>query len=278
MQSSRTAITYDRNRFHPLIVSGQIAASIEHALSKREAHLLEVGIGTGRIAMPLIARGLRYTGLDLSVEMLNVCRAKCNGISNRVSLVEGDAQDLPFDPESFDALIAVHVWHLIPNLELALSQAIRVLKPDGLIFEGWEAQTEDSPELELQHRWIAAVAALGYQVTRGGHRAALENSQRFLAQHAQGSNETVIANWTLERSIQEVLESLEEGVFSFARRVPEQLRYRAASAVRNDLERQDLDLNTPIHSNWAFHLRTTQIQKTANQIMVERFTRTGAGG
>jgi ubiquinone/menaquinone biosynthesis C-methylase UbiE len=83
--------------------------------------LLEVGIGTGRMAVPLVQRGLRVTGLDASSGML--ARAKGKGLDR---LVRGGAYRLPFRDRTFDAAIFVHVLHILDDASRAIAEACRV--------------------------------------------------------------------------------------------------------------------------------------------------------
>jgi SAM-dependent methyltransferase len=83
--------------------------------------LLEVGVGTGRIAAPLGERGLAVTGLDASRGMLDRARAK--GVPR---LVRGSAYALPFRERAFDAALFVHVLHLLQDPGAALREAGRV--------------------------------------------------------------------------------------------------------------------------------------------------------
>lgn len=85
--------------------------------------VLEVGVGTGRIALPLQNKGFTVTGLDISVKMMEKAREK--GIQH---LVIGDATNLPFLDKFFDAFISVHVFHLLEKRELMMREAARVTK------------------------------------------------------------------------------------------------------------------------------------------------------
>lgn len=83
--------------------------------------LLEVGVGTGRIALPLTAAGLEVTGVDASAGMLAFARSK-----KLDRLVRGSAYRLPFADGSFDAALFVHVLHILEEPQRALSEACRV--------------------------------------------------------------------------------------------------------------------------------------------------------
>jgi ubiquinone/menaquinone biosynthesis C-methylase UbiE len=80
--------------------------------------VLELGVGTGRLAVPLMERGFRVVGVDMSRKMLDQGRGK--GLER---LVLGDVRRLPFRPKSVDAVLAVHVLHLIENLRDVLTEA-----------------------------------------------------------------------------------------------------------------------------------------------------------
>ncbi len=83
--------------------------------------ILEVGVGTGRVARPLLDRGFAVTGLDASWGMLSHARGK-----RLPRLVHGSAYRLPFDRGAFDATLFVHVLHLLDRPLEALSEAGRV--------------------------------------------------------------------------------------------------------------------------------------------------------
>ena len=95
---------------------------IARTLRDRGVHrLLEVGVGTGRIARPLEERGVEVTGLDASRGML--ARARAKGLPR---LIRGSAYHLPFPDEAFDATLFVHVLHLLDDPPSALHEAERV--------------------------------------------------------------------------------------------------------------------------------------------------------
>jgi ubiquinone/menaquinone biosynthesis C-methylase UbiE len=95
---------------------------------------LEVGVGTGLI-FPLYDRRLNVTGIDISEPMLARAREKLiDGKYPQVKALENaDVHALPYPDNSFDTVSFPFVLTLVANPELALSQAIRVLKPGGLV-------------------------------------------------------------------------------------------------------------------------------------------------
>ena len=92
--------------------------------------MLEIGVGTGQLAVPLAARGVPVTGLDLSPAMLAQLRAKPGGAA--VPLVDGDASaGCRSRDGAFDGAYARWVLHLIPDWEGVLDELIRVVGPAG---------------------------------------------------------------------------------------------------------------------------------------------------
>jgi SAM-dependent methyltransferase len=131
----RAAGYYDATRGFPLGVEDRVAELFARAGGLGPAsRVLEIGVGTGRIALPLAPRVSAYVGADLSVPMLEKLVAKRGALPIR--LVRADAPRLPFVAASFEAVVAVHVFHLIAGWREALADAARVLRPGGLLLHG----------------------------------------------------------------------------------------------------------------------------------------------
>jgi ubiquinone/menaquinone biosynthesis C-methylase UbiE len=110
----RAADIYDQTRGHPPIVSEQVADSLIAVLNP-SPRLLEIGIGTGRIASPIAARGIEVTGLDISAKMMRRLLDNLPTDRTRLNLIQADATQCPLRSGIFDAVLAVHVLHLIPT-------------------------------------------------------------------------------------------------------------------------------------------------------------------
>ena len=115
----RIAPVYDRTRG---ALDDRTADALASAfLGRGERSVLEIGVGTGRVSVPLAARGLDVTGLDPSRAML----ARASG-KGRLRLLQGSAYRLPFREGRFDAVLFAHVLHLLDRPEEALREAARV--------------------------------------------------------------------------------------------------------------------------------------------------------
>lgn len=122
----RVARRYNMQRAHPPDVSQRIGETIATQVSGR---LLEIGVGTGRIAAPIAAAGCDVTGIDISNQML--CEAP-----KTLARLQADMHTLPFLSRTFDAVLAVHVLHLTPNWQTVLREAVRVMRPGAAFIQG----------------------------------------------------------------------------------------------------------------------------------------------
>jgi ubiquinone/menaquinone biosynthesis C-methylase UbiE len=97
--------------------------------------VLDVGTGTGMLAIEF-AKGIptvEVVGLDLSDVALELARdnAQKSRASSRVSFERGDAEDMPFEDDTFDLVISGNTLHLLKNPVRMLNEIQRVLKPGG---------------------------------------------------------------------------------------------------------------------------------------------------
>ena len=93
--------------------------------------VLDVATGTGTVAIELVRRkGCRVVGLDQSVEMLAVAREQ---VPPGVELVHADADHLPFEDASFDALTFTYLFRYVDDPAATLAELARVVKPGGTI-------------------------------------------------------------------------------------------------------------------------------------------------
>lgn len=143
--------------------------------------VLEVGCGRGGGASYL-ARALKptsYTGLDLNAAGIEFCRRRHNVAG--LDFVVGNAEDLPFRDDSFDALINIESSHCYPHFDRFLSEVARVLNPGGVFLyadtrprshcERWESDLAASALLISAQRDISGDVLRGMEL----------NSERWLA-------------------------------------------------------------------------------------------------
>ncbi|SON63805.1 Phthiotriol/phenolphthiotriol dimycocerosates methyltransferase [Mycobacterium simulans] len=155
----------------------QTASQVDLAGKK----VLEVSCGAGGGAS-YIARNLgpaSYTGLDLNPASINLCRErhKVPGLD----FVQGDAQDLPFPDETFDAVINVEASHQYPDFRGFLAEVTRVLRPGGHFLYA------DSRRPAAVADWDAALAEA--PLRQVSERSILDEAKRGLAANTERSRE-----------------------------------------------------------------------------------------
>jgi SAM-dependent methyltransferase len=129
---SRQADRYDETRGASPSVLRPLREALRGAPGRR---LVDVGGGTGNYALALRREGWNPVVVDRSPEML--ARAAAKGLKT----VEADAQDLPFEDESFDAVTMIAMLHHVENRGAALGEARRVLRVGGpLVLKGFSGE------------------------------------------------------------------------------------------------------------------------------------------
>jgi SAM-dependent methyltransferase len=95
--------------------------------------LLEIGVGLGTDFIHFARAGARVTGVDLSARSIRLVhrRLDLEGLSGEVRVA--DAEALPFPDQSFDRVYSWGVLHHTPNTAEAINEAIRVLRPGGVV-------------------------------------------------------------------------------------------------------------------------------------------------
>ena len=98
-------------------------------------NILDVATGTGDLAILLSnTQAEKIIGLDISAGMLEVGKQKIahKNLSHKIDMVLGDSEKIPFEDNYFDAITVAFGIRNFENLELGLSEILRVLKPNGL--------------------------------------------------------------------------------------------------------------------------------------------------
>jgi ubiquinone/menaquinone biosynthesis C-methylase UbiE len=93
-------------------------------------HVLDLGCGTGSLALRLWERGARVTGIDASEGMLEIAEERARGREGLVFL-RASLPELPLSDETFDIVVSSIAFHHFPSAPETLSRIHRVLKPGG---------------------------------------------------------------------------------------------------------------------------------------------------
>jgi len=223
-------------------------------------------VGTGRVAIPLLERGVELVGLDLSPAMLRRFRAKAG--ERRSPGVCADLVALPFREASFAAVLGVHVFHLVRRWRDGLGEVRRVLVPGGRLLHSWHRASHGSLEPEMREALSDIARRRGASVERPGARDAAEVVVA-LAERGAETRAVEIASWTSTTTPRTLLDQLRSGLFTYTWSMDARLaaecvdelvgwagrRYRSLDAVERFRETFELhvhefgDVDRPLRSD-----------------------------
>jgi ubiquinone/menaquinone biosynthesis C-methylase UbiE len=254
----RVAHLYDATRGYPEVVAQQIVQAIDQtARATPQTAFLEVGIGTGRIAFPLVSLGRTYTGVDISEKMVEQLEAKVRkdgwqeyeqawgtspdenvthmplvrrftqhtkGASLR--LVMADMTQLPFHDATFDAVVAVHVFHLVDGWRQAVQEVVRVLRPGGWFLHCWDEHGVSELK-RVEEEWPRILQELGWQLSRPGapSHSSVEDALR---EQGLQSEKSYVASWEITVTPRQVVEYVMQRMGSGTWGVPDDI-FRTSS-------------------------------------------------
>lgn len=203
---------YDRTRGLPPEAEIGLAEVLrEHTALGPGSRVLELGVGTGRIALPLVRHNrYRYVGVDLSAPMMQVLRDKLGGLP--IDLARADVTRLPFAAHSFAAVVVVHVFHLVQDWAQAMAEVRRVLRSSGVLLHGANQHIDPSP-IEEMRRKLTALSAPSAKPRGPGFiewpRIKTELTERFAP-----PRECVTAPWTVRATPGELIDMFQARIWS----------------------------------------------------------------
>jgi ubiquinone/menaquinone biosynthesis C-methylase UbiE len=215
---------YDRTRSLSSATMSKVLPLLHQELGAGPC--LEIGVGTGRIALPLQASGTAMVGLDLSRPMM---RRLVANAGNRLPfpLLAADARSLPFRDGTFGGALAVHVLHLIPQWRRAANELLRVVRPGGALVIDIGHQTK-GPWRDLMVEFASAAGI------PERHRGVNDPAELDEVMEAAGATRTTFDTIEEPRraSYAKTIAALEAGTYSITWAADEATRKRAADATR----------------------------------------------
>jgi ubiquinone/menaquinone biosynthesis C-methylase UbiE len=250
MNFDRAAGFYDATRGFSPGEEAAVAATIARAGDFNPSQqILEVGIGTGRIALMVAPYVGAYFGLDLSQKMLAVLREKQN--DETIYPVQGDAGRLPYPSDHFDVIILAHILHLVPDLDAVGAELRRVLKPDGCILYTWH--TDDDTFKPLYKVWSQHIPP----------RDNWRRASTYLEDTGwQQVGEVFTHSYTTHRSPQEFYNRFNERCWSSTWNLSDTDHKIAIDAIGQAIRTTYTDPSQPIAVNNAFKVKRLELNHT----------------
>ncbi len=242
----RVADVYDETRgLPPMILAKAVGVLAERLQGRR---VLEVGVGTGRYAVPLQKSGVRVVGVDIAPGM--VARGVAKGMRD---VAFADATRLPFRNATFDAATSNHVLHLIADWRGVLREVARVLRPWAEYFTMIERHSSPAGSLSQRYRDIAR--GFGYD-----HRD-IGLHERDLGAAVPPARVVRVPHHLERVPADRILAELEAKQQSFLWRVPEEIHPPIMRILRQEYGGTYVDASFDLEIAW---WTREQVQDLAN--------------
>lgn len=198
-----------------------------------DALILDAGTGTGRISIPLLERGARLVGCDLSIKMMKRLKEKYSA----APLAQADISVLPFPTDYFDAVLTVHVLHLVGPWREAVREFRRVLKPGGSYFNirTYESVGKSFRE-QVREFWRSLVTARGVDVRHPGVQNGTDFRQELESMNASIA-EIEVVRYPHIYTFREELDRYQTRVYSETWSIPDEIFEMSMQEIHNRLIR-----------------------------------------
>ncbi|MGF1498332.1 MAG: class I SAM-dependent methyltransferase [Elainellaceae cyanobacterium] len=255
----RVADIYDETRaLQPAAMAQLVEAILQMGQVTPTTHFFEPGIGTGRIALPLLERGYAYTGVDISEPMMAKLRQKVQR-TGQLTLVNADVTDLTFQDGAFDVAIAAHILHLVPDWRTALEEIHRVLKPGGRILYLHHPATRTTSNDRLGEQWEAILARYGYESTWVG--AVTNDVLSYWAERHLPLETRFITTETRRQTVAERLQTYRDRIYSSLWRIPDDIFHQALPELEAWVTEAFPDPSLEIESSYAISMTAARLEE-----------------
>ncbi|MHA2225289.1 MAG: class I SAM-dependent methyltransferase [Candidatus Hodarchaeales archaeon] len=243
---------YDTTRAIPAGLIRQIVEKIQQLSKiKPSTKILEVGIGTGRIAIPLSSQlNVDIVGVDISEKMIQKCQDKVKS-ANKIHLIIADGLSLPF-PQStkFDLILTAHLLHLVSDPFLLTNKMLSFLALEGL-FINLDAHVNYHDTLPYKI-YYEKLAKDNY---RHAFRGDLIRNEITIYLSKRGwKHEVFTIEGVKEVTINNVCRFIRDQVFSSTRLIEDDFHHRSLKYLYQELEGRNIDLSDKIIAKVAVRL------------------------
>lgn len=247
---------YDQTRWLTDSVAEEVADFIvDFVNASPETSFLEPGVGTGLNVLPLVRRGYAVTGIDVSQEMLDQFSQKFPQVPQNLSLIHGDASQLPFPDQSFDVVLTVHMVHTVSNWKIFLDEIDRVLKPGGFYLNAQWITPPARREFEQYFRAILAKYER-LQESKSVDKKVIEdiNVEEYFNHKGYQSTYAVAKKWAVSNTIEELLSCFKMRAYGLCWRVTDEIFEQAMKELEEFCDQHYESRKTQLSSEAKFEI------------------------
>jgi len=218
------AAQYDATSGYPAGIQEQVGRGLRELVAARgfsDPRYLEIGAGSGRVGLPLVAAGVRYVAVDESQAMLELFATHLRERNAaHTSLVRADAKTLPFAAASFEVGLAVHVFHLVGDWQPAADELRRVVRRGGLLLLGFDIEELGTPFAEAVAVWGELLDAAGVPRRPWGRESVGNAVVDYLTHQGASVERLALLSWETQPTVARMLHDQQYGGFLRTRTLP----------------------------------------------------------
>jgi SAM-dependent methyltransferase len=250
---SSNANVYDR-RHGAVVASDGLDRLWSAAALSVGARVLEVGAGTGRVAIPLAGRGCTVVAIEPARGMLDQLRAKDG--DGKVLSVAAEGSRLPFPAGQFDFVVIARLLYLTPDWQAILREAHRVLAVGGRLLHEWGNGEADEEWVQIREETRRLFEHAGVPTPFHPGVRSEASIDAHLADLRLTHEASVVIGPGPQITIREFLRRLVAGELSYVWNVPQATREQCLPVLeRWSADTFDLDRPVPMprEIRWTIH-------------------------
>jgi ubiquinone/menaquinone biosynthesis C-methylase UbiE len=246
----RIAPVYDSTRRMSDEMCLEITREIVEEAGNGEGILVgDLGAGTGRFSIPLMMRGCRVIGVDVSLGMIRVMLSKIRSdLRSRLQTVVADVRNLPFRSNVLDVALCFQVLHLIRDWHSVIADLHRTLIEGGLFSVGESFRTGISAEVNDEYAEISAKH--GFERSRVGAQDIDEVISYLRSNGCLVPEEPEKHSWVGRMTVNSIIQGLADKVYSGTWTVPDDVNIEIIEELRDWANKRynDLEISREVSS------------------------------
>ena len=206
---------------HGAVISDQLAQTLTNRV-RRGATIIDIGAGTGRVAIALAGKGFQVIAVDPAVPMLQVMQRKSG--EEVVLAVSAEGTRLPFRRKSADAIVLARLLYLVEDWQGLLREGKEILRQGGILFHEWGNGDPDEAWVQVREKARSLLEDAGVETPfHPGARSEVQVDS-FLRDLGFHRKEQIEAGTGPTITLADFLNRIQSGEFSYVWNVPQNIQ------------------------------------------------------